>query len=104
MGLREDYLTDIDEAYEAALWAYDTYYKSHRTWLLSNYSTASWGMTWRTEVALGIANLGTVVSYLIYCNQGRILPLRLPYWLEHYAGGEEITWKAICEAWIKDDF
>lgn len=27
----------------------------------------------------------------------------VPYWMFHFAGGE-VTWQAICEAWVKDDF
>jgi len=28
----------------------------------------------------------------------------VPYYLEKFSGGEELTWQAICEAWAANDF
>lgn len=106
MSLCDNYLTDITDAYDGAEWVYDALYAQHKSWLLANYSMSSFNLTWRTHVALGIANLGSMVELLIDCNENKYHPLRLPYYLEHCIEAKEyeLTAKKICEAWAKKDF
>lgn len=51
----------------------------------------------------GCRYLVVVFNYLISKNTYYDPPCMIPHFLTHYVGGE-ITWRAICEAWAKDDF
>lgn len=55
------------------------------------------------DLIAGCWYLVMVLNYLTSKNTYYDPPYMIPYFLTHYAGGE-ITWRAICEAWAKDDF
>jgi len=83
----ELYLDDIDAAYAASLWCYDSG-KVYKTWLINNYqSWSSFNLTWRTNVALSISWLYGAIQHLTYGNTIYYPPLRIPYYLRNCAGG-----------------
>ena len=81
MGVCDNFLSDIDTAYDEADWVYDTFITPHADWLVTYYTSSSFNLNWRTHVALSISNLRYAVEYLIHCNTTENHPLRLPYYL-----------------------
>lgn len=86
MGICDTYLDDIDTAYSSAEWAWDML-TPHVDWLVTNYVSHSFfSLTWRTHVALAIANLEDIVKYLIFGNWQASAPYRIPYYLRNCVG------------------
>ncbi len=106
MALCDTYLSDIDDAYESAHWMYNTFIDARLDWLMTYYSTSGFNLTWRTNVALSIINIGNALERLIHCNLSGYHPLRLPYYLTNCLAADEyeLTWQKICEAWVANDF
>jgi len=88
MAICDTYLTEIKAAYTTAKWMHDTYIDAHCAWLTSYYSTSGFNLNWRTHVALAICNIALEVENLVYANNAKTLPLRIPYYLENCIGGE----------------
>lgn len=55
------------------------------------------------EIIKGLWDLDVGLQWLTNYDFDYDPPWAIPYFLKNYAGAE-ITWKAICEAWVKDDF
>lgn len=76
---------------EAAAWFTDAWY----------YNT---GYDYRTaiySIIEGCRDQNTAIRCLTTYSGWPEFRYGLPYYLENYTG---VTWKSICEAWIKDDF
>ena len=87
MGLCENYIDDIDEAYAASRWWFDLGWNNEQ-WLIT-HTTSSFNQTWRDNVIQSIARLYSSVNYLIYGNGDRTEPYRIPYYLRNCVGGGE---------------
>lgn len=73
---------------------------------LADYNT-NIGGDWQPNIGFQIVDtledvIAAVYSLVDLCSNEHDPPFGIPYYLKHYAGG--VTWKAICEAWVKDDF
>jgi len=72
-------------------------FSAYEHWEHSETLPAIEDLTW------GVIYLHYAVASLIYRTDGNDRYADILYYLENYAGGE-LTWKTICEAWVKDDF
>lgn len=60
-----------------------------------------WDCIYDILIALGRTN--DAVGFLAYQSSGCLRDADILHFLDYFSGGE-VTWQAICEAWVKDDF
>lgn len=87
MSVCEDYIDDIDNAYDDGLWCL-TMANPHVEWLLDNYTSwSSFNLTMRTHLVLSISWLRDCVKYLLWGSRILDVPARIPYYLRECGGG-----------------
>lgn len=107
MAICDDYLSDIKEAYDTAVFGWGFFFEPDIGWLLDNYTTHSeFDYDWRRYVTYAINSLAFVVGHILWGNNSYNQPERVPYYLEHCVGGDaaEVTMDAILTAMITADF
>lgn len=106
MAICNTYLSDIQTAYSEA----DYYYgwiETHVDWFYDAWFTHSnFNSEWRGHIYNALNDIKLCIGMLVWTNYMLYEPKRLPYYLEHCIEADEyvLTWKKICEAWVKNDF
>jgi len=98
--------TDRDELFNLIVWGYG-YAKTKRD-LASGYfiDAEYWrvGFNWSKSLMSlidGCQALGVAIDAMYLYNNAYEPRYAVPYYLNNHVG---VTWKSICEAWVRDDF
>jgi len=98
--------TDKDELFNLIVWGYG-YAKTKRDLASGFFIDAEYwraGMNWSKSLESlidGCQALGTAIDVMYLYNNLYDPKYAVPYYLKYHVG---VTWKSICEAWVKDDF
>jgi len=102
MSTCSDYLTDIQTKYDDAGYAYEEGYE-YWLYLDEYWLTHNFNMTWRLYVVQSLGSLYNIVRQLIWSTGTASGTKRLPYYLEHCVGGNDIDMDAILASmWASD--
>lgn len=93
----ENYLADINTAYDEAHWDLDTFLTPRKDWFYDNRLTHPFDTEWRTQIASLANDVEFILANLIHTNWNYYHPFRLPYFLTNCVGGDELTMQKLLD-------
>jgi len=93
----DDLLNSYGAAHNWRLYAHSQYIDAVNAWNEPDDHAAI------GHLLSSVNSLNVVFTYLIMRNPPYTPKFGILYWLNHFVEAE-VTWKSICEAWVKNDF